>query len=383
MEPSLDLAIIGGGPAGYQAAIRAAQLGLSAALIENRELGGTCLNRGCIPTKAILHASELYREAQDFGESGLSATGLSFDYGAVTRRKNQVVSRLRQGTEQLIRANRIRLIRGAGQIADAHTVRVTSGGETSQIRAEHLLVATGSVPAKPPIPGSNLKDVATSDEMLSEAAPFYRRLLIIGGGVIGSEFAAAFSSFGCEVTIVEAKSRILPSMGRELSLSLAMILRKRGVKIHTSATVERVEAANPLRCTFAEKGVSQSVEADGILIATGRRPNTGELFLPGCTARMENGYLTVDGHFETSLPGVYAVGDAIRGTPLAHAASAEGIAAVETIAGTKPTVHLEAIPACVYTSPEIASVGLTADEAKARGIAVKIGKALPRPTRGR
>ena len=380
MEKSYDLAVIGAGPAGYEAAIRAAQLHLCVALVENRELGGTCLNRGCIPTKAILHAAELYQEAKRFDEIGLHADGLFFDYGVLTRRKNEVVTQLRTGIEQLIKSNKIDLFRGTGQIADSGTVHVTpSEGELVELKAKQILIASGSIPSLPPIPGSDLPDVVTSDGLLGSSAKFYPRLVIIGGGVIGVEFAAAMNALGSDVTVIEAMGRILPTMDRELSQSLAMLLKKRGVKIHTSASVERIESAVPLSCVFTEMGETHSVEADGILIATGRRPNTAGLFAEGCAVEMERGAIRTDEHFETSLKGVFAVGDARKGIQLAHAASAQGIAAVEHIAGETPTVHLEAIPACVYTSPEIASVGLTADEAKEQGIEVKTGKSLTGP----
>ncbi len=380
MEKSYDLAVIGAGPAGYEAAIRAAQLHLSVALVEDRELGGTCLNRGCIPTKTILHTAELYQEAKRFDEIGLHADGVSFDYGALTHRKDEVVTRLRSGIEQLVKANKIDLLSGTGQIVNAHTVRVTPpDAQPVELTAEHILIAAGSVPSRPPIPGSDLPEVVTSDELLGPDAKFYPRLVIIGGGVIGAEFAAAMNNLGSDVTIIEAMGRILPNMDRELSQSLAMLLKKRGVKIHTSASVERIEPGAPLSCVFTEKGESHAAEADGILIATGRRPNTAGLFAEGCTVDMERGAILTDEHFETSLKGVFAVGDARKGIQLAHAASAQGIAAVEYLAGHTPTVHLEAIPSCVYTSPEIASVGLTADEAKEQGIEVKTGKSLTGP----
>lgn len=377
MANSYGLVILGGGPAGYEAAIRASQLGISAALVESREVGGTCLNRGCIPTKTILHAAELYREAKSFGEFGLSMENLSFDYAAVTKRKDDVVVRLRSGIEQLLKANRVDVYHGTGALLGGKTVRVSAtDAEPVLLQAERILIAVGSVPAKPPIPGSDLPGVVTSDGLLGESGIFYPRLVIIGGGVIGMEFAAAFSSLGSEVTVLEALPRVLPLLDREFSQNLSMILKKRGVSIHTQATVERISQGGPLACTFTEKGESRTVEADGILIATGRKPNTANLFPSDCGIAVDRGYLSVDEHFETALPGVYAVGDAIRGAQLAHAASAQAVAAVEHMAGLKPEIHLEAIPSCVYTEPEIASVGLTADEAKGRNLEVKIGKAL-------
>ncbi|QAT49161.1 dihydrolipoyl dehydrogenase [Caproiciproducens sp. NJN-50] len=375
MEKAYDLAVIGGGPAGYEAAIRASQLGLSTALIENREVGGTCLNRGCIPTKSILHSSGLYREAKRFGEIGLSADGLSFDFSAVMQRKNAVVAELRGGIEQLLHANAVDLYRGKGTLQKAGVIAVTDESGSQEIHTARILLAVGCVPAVPPIPGADLPGVVTSDGLL-ELNAFPRRLVIVGGGVIGAEFATAFSDLGCEVTVIEAMQRILPTMDREISQSLSMILKKRGVQIHTSSLVEKITEGAPLSCTFTEKGTERSVEADCILISVGRKPNITGLFAEGLDIKMEKGFLATNGHHETSLPGVFAVGDVAGGIQLAHAASAQGIEAVEFMAQGEEPVRSRAVPACVYTSPEIACAGLTADEAKQQGLEVTVGKAL-------
>jgi len=375
MEKQYDLAVIGGGPAGYEAAIRAAQLGLSTALIENREAGGTCLNRGCIPTKTILHTAELRREAKQFGELGLPGETPSIDYAVLLHRKEQVVSQLRDGIERLLRANGVDCFNGRGTLQNAGTVSVTDQAGTREIHAGKILLATGCVPAVPPIPGSDLPGVVTSDGLLAlENLP--RRLVIIGGGVIGAEFATAFSDLGCEVTIIEALPRILSTMDREISQNLSMILKKRGVQIHTSSRVEKIAEGSPLTCLFTEKESEKTAEADCVLISVGRRPNTMGLLAPGLELRTEKGFLLTDRHHETTLPGVFAAGDVTGGIQLAHAASAQGIEAVEYLAnGTEP-LSSRTIPACVYTSPEIASAGLTEEEAKKEGIDVTVGKAL-------
>ncbi|MVB11239.1 Dihydrolipoyl dehydrogenase [Caprobacter fermentans] len=375
MEKKYDLAVIGGGPAGYEAAIRAARLGFSVALIEARNMGGTCLNRGCIPTKAILHSSGLYREAKEFGEIGLAADGLSFDFGAILRRKNQVVAELRAGIEKLLKANGVGCFEGRGFLESAERITVTGSSGTQELRADRILLATGCAPSVPPIPGAELPGVVTSDGLLElDALP--RRLVIIGGGVIGAEFATAFSDLGCEVTIVEAMPRILPTMDREISQSLSMILKKRGVRVHSSAKVEQIAGDSPLVCRFTEKETENRAEADLVLIAVGRKPATNDLFTEGLGIKTEKGFILTDGHHETSLPGVFAVGDVTGGIQLAHAASAQGIEAVEYMAqGTEPA-RPRAIPSCVYTSPEIACAGLCADEAKQEGIEVTVGKAL-------
>ena len=375
MEKTYDLAVIGAGPAGYEAAIRAAQLGLSVAVAESRQAGGTCLNRGCIPTKAILHSAGLYSEAKRFAEFGLAAEGLSFDYGAVARRKDKVVEQLRVGVEQLLKANGIAVFAGKGTVRGAGSVLVEGPDGAAELKAGKILIATGCVPSVPPIPGSDLPGVFTSDGLLaSETA--YRRLVVIGGGVIGAEFATAFTDFGCEVIVLEALPRLLSNMDRELSQNLAMILRKRGVSVHTGALVERISGSAPLVCAYTEKGEAKTVEADGILIATGRRPDTAGLFAPGVEVQTAKGFLLTDGNHETSLPGVFAVGDVTGGIQLAHAASAQGIEAAEYLAKGKPPLRPRSVPSCVYTSPEIACAGLTADEAKAEGTEVTVGKAL-------
>lgn len=375
MEKKYDLAVVGGGPAGYEAAIRAAQLGFSTALIENREMGGTCLNRGCIPTKAVLRSSGLYRQMKRCGEIGLSVGEISFDFAAVMQRKNQVVLKLRGGIESLLRANGVDCYNGRGTLQGAGLVTAAEPSGTREIHAGRVLLAAGCVPSVPPIPGASLPGVVTSDGLL-ELGSFPRRLVIIGGGVIGMEFAAAFSDFGCEVTVVEAMPRILPNMDRELSQNLSMILKRRGVKIHTSSRVEKIVKDAPLSCVFTEKGTEQSAAADTVLISVGRRPNTEGLLAGGLNLQMERGFLKTGANHETSLPGVFAAGDVTGGIQLAHAASAQGIEAVEFMAGAAEPARLRAVPACVYTCPEIACAGLSADEAKQRGMEVTVGKAL-------
>ena len=374
-----QLIVIGAGPGGYEAAIRAAQLGLTTALIERRDVGGTCLNRGCIPTKAMLHSAQLYREAANFELFGLHTENTSFDWAKVHQRKNDVVVKLRTGIEQLIKANKIDFFNNSASILGKNDVQLDQG---EVIRGENILIATGSVPARPPIPGLDLPNVVTSDELLddphfTQADSLAKEILIIGGGVIGVEFASVFSSFGCHVTIVEAMERILPTMDREISQSLNMVLKKRGVSIHTGAMVEKLEQdENGLVCHFTEKGKAQAVPAQQVLVAIGRRPNTQGLFAEGFEVACERGRIVTDENFRTSVDSIYAIGDVTSKIQLAHMASAQGICAVHTIAGQKPPIHLRYVPGCIYTDPEIASVGITEDEAKQQGIPVKKGKFL-------
>lgn len=374
-----QLIVIGAGPGGYEAAIRAAQLGLTTALIERRDVGGTCLNRGCIPTKAMLHSAQLYREAANFELFGLHTENTSFDWAKVHQRKNDVVVKLRTGIEQLIKANKIDFFNNSASISGKNDVQLDQG---EVIRGENILIATGSVPARPPIPGLDLPNVVTSDELLddphfTQADSLAKEILIIGGGVIGVEFASVFSSFGCHVTIVEAMERILPTMDREISQSLNMVLKKRGVSIHTGAMVEKLEQdENGLVCHFTEKGKAQAVPAQQVLVAIGRRPNTQGLFAEGFEVACERGRIVTDENFRTSADSIYAIGDVTSKIQLAHMASAQGICAVHTIAGQKPPIDLRYVPGCIYTDPEIASVGITEDEAKQQGIPVKKGKFL-------
>ena len=374
-----QLIVIGAGPGGYEAANRAAQLGLTTALIERRDVGGTCLNRGCIPTKAMLHSAQLYREAANFELFGLHTENTSFDWAKVHQRKNDVVVKLRTGIEQLIKANKIDFFNNSASILGKNDVQLDQG---EVIRGENILIATGSVPARPPIPGLDLPNVVTSDELLddphfTQADSLAKEILIIGGGVIGVEFASVFSSFGCHVTIVEAMERILPTMDREISQSLNMVLKKRGVSIHTGAMVEKLEQdENGLVCHFTEKGKAQAVPAQQVLVAIGRRPNTQGLFAEGFEVACERGRIVTDENFRTSVDSIYAIGDVTSKIQLAHMASAQGICAVHTIAGQKPPIDLRYVPGCIYTDPEIASVGITEDEAKQQGIPVKKGKFL-------
>lgn len=374
-----QLIVIGAGPGGYEAAIRAAQLGLTTALIERRDVGGTCLNRGCIPTKAMLHSAQLYREAANFELFGLHTENTSFDWAKVHQRKNDVVVKLRTGIEQLIKANKIDFFNNSASILGKNDVQLDQG---EVIRGENILIATGSVPARPPIPGLDLPNVVTSDELLddphfTQADSLAKEILIIGGGVIGVEFASVFSSFGCHVTIVEAMERILPTMDREISQSLNMVLKKRGVSIHTGAMVEKLEQdENGLVCHFTEKGKAQAVPAQQVLVAIGRRPNIQGLFAEGFEVACERGRIVTDENFRTSVDSIYAIGDVTSKIQLAHMASAQGICAVHTIAGQKPPIDLRYVPGCIYTDPEIASIGITEDEAKQQGIPVKKGKFL-------
>lgn len=373
-----DVIVVGGGPGGYECAIRLAQYGKKVALVEKDLLGGTCLNRGCIPTKTILHTAELYREAKNGGAFGLATEGLRVDYAALRVRKEQVAGQLRDGIAGLLKANGIALLAGTGYIPAPRAVEVTApAGEKTVYTAGNLVVAVGSRPVLLPIPGAELPGVYTSDQMLAEL-PQLDRLTIIGGGVIGVELASAYCSLGTQVTILEAADRILPLMDREISQHLGLALKKQGVQIFAGAQVTGIERAEAgLRCSFSTaKGGEAAADGDAVLLSVGRRPNTDSLFHPDLKVSMDRGRVVTDGQMRAA-EGLFVIGDAAAGYPqLAHVASAQGLAAAAAIAGEAFETDLSLVPSCVYTSPEIAAVGLSEAEAKSQGLAVRTGKFL-------
>lgn len=373
---TFDLIVIGAGPGGYPAAIKAAKLGLKTAIIESREAGGTCLNRGCIPTKAMIHAAEVLESAKTGERFGILADNVRYDYGKILDYKNEVSAGLRQGVEQLLAANGVTMIKGLASIEKDKTVTVVSGEERTCYGAENVLIATGSKPLVLPIEGMDLPGVMTSDDVF-QMQDVPESMIIIGGGVISVEFATVFQALGAKVTIVEALPRILPGMDKEISQNLKMILKKRGVEIYTGAFVQKVEReGDGFACIFTEKEKEHRISADALLSAVGRAANTDGLLGEGTTLNIERGRILVDEEFRTSMDGVYAIGDVIPGIQLAHSASAQGIYVAERLAGKEPEVNLSIIPGCVYTSPEIAGVGMTEEEAKEKGISVEIGKVM-------
>ena len=307
-----ELIVIGGGPGGCAAALRAAQGGLSVALFEPRQVGGTCLNRGCVPTKALLHGA-----------------GPGCDWPALAAEVERVVSTLRAGQEKQLRAAGVELIPYRAVVTGPHTVE--AGGAAYE--AAHILVAAGSEPALPPIPGLDTPGVVTSDGLLSDLRPL-DRLAIIGGGVIGVELACVWAAAGARVTILEAAPRLLPTLERELGQSLAAQLRQDGVEVFTGAGVTGV-APGPA-VAFTHRGEAYRLEADAVLVATGRRPATGGLFTGDLLPELERGFLRVDGQFRTSIPSLYAIGDAIGGAMLAHKAEAEGRFVADLLLGRPP-----------------------------------------------
>jgi len=375
-----DLVILGGGPGGYGAAEYAARLGLGVALVERDRLGGTCLNRGCVPTKAYLHTAEAVREASAFAP-GLPA---QFDRAAMLKSKNETVDTLVKGIGLLMKAGKVAVYEGQGTLLNAESpfsvqvMRRDGASETLQGRA--VLIATGSEPSRLPLPGCDNPALWTSDDLLGEAgAQPFQSLLIVGGGVIGVEMACVYARLGVAVTVVEAEKRCLPMMDLEISRSAEALLKGLGVTVLTDAHLERIDSDalhGGFTATYRKDNASGSAWAERALMATGRRPVTDGLLGEGVSLAMNRRAIAVDEHFRTSIAGVYAIGDVNGVFQLAHAAHAQGVASVSHFAGVISPINPSLVPSCVYTAPEIASVGLTQEEAKARGLEVVVGKAL-------
>lgn len=371
--------IIGAGPGGYVAAIRAAQYGLKVAVIEEDQVGGTCLNRGCVPTKALLHSSNLFAEARDnFPTLGIEAGQVSLDWKRLHDRKREIVEKNRSGVEGLLQANGVDLLRGHGKVLASGQVELTPAeGEVKTLTAESIILAAGSAPNLPGAPMFHLPGVITSDDILEGDTPQYKSLAIIGGGVIGAEFADFYASIGTEVTVIELMPRLLPLLDKELASNLNRAFKKKGIKVYTGTSASNIEECEKgLRVSLECKGKEEYIEVDAVLVAVGRHPQLDKLVADNLDLAMNGRFVQVNDKFETSLPGVYAIGDLIGGYQLAHEASAEGESVAALLAGEKPHTRLDLVPSCVYTSPEISSIGLTEEKAKEEGIAIKSAKYL-------
>jgi len=369
MAGSFDLVVIGGGPGGYVAALRAAQLGARTAIVEKDRMGGTCLVRGCIPTKALLQSSELYTMARDGAAFGLVADNVGFDWSAAQKRKGSVVDQLVKGVEGLLKAGGVTSFKGGARLAGKGVVEVAG----DRLQAKDIVIATGSAVARIPLPGAEL--TIDSDQVL-ELKEVPRRLAVIGGGVVGMEFAAMFAALGSKVTVLEMLPQVLAMVDADLVAVYSKHLSKVGGEIHTDSKVSEVVKRNgALQVRFSTGGEGGAVDADQVLLAVGRTPYTQGLDAEKAGVKLDRGRVVVDDHLRTSADGVWAIGDVIGGIMLAHVASYEGVCAVENIAGHGDRVpDYHAAPNCVYTDPEIAHVGLGEKEAKDKGIAVKVGK---------
>ena len=369
MAGSFDVVVIGGGPGGYVAALRAAQLGAKTAIVEKDRMGGTCLVRGCIPTKALLQSSELYTLAKGGQPFGLVADNIGFDWPAAQKRKASVVDQLVKGVEGLLKAGGVTSYRGAARLAGKGVVDV--GGD--QVQAKDIVIATGSAIARIPMPGAEL--TIDSDQIL-ELREVPKRLAVIGGGVVGMEFAAMFAALGSKVTVLEMLPQVLAMVDADLVNVYTKHLAGLGGEVHTDTRVGKVVKGNGgLQVQFSSGGEGGAVEADQVLLAVGRVPYTDGLDAEKAGVKLDRRRVVVDQHLHTDADGVWAIGDVIGGIMLAHVASYEGVCAVENIAGHSQRVpDYHAAPNCVYTDPEIAHVGLGEKEAKEKGVAVKVGR---------
>lgn len=365
-----DLIIIGGGPGGYVAAIRARQLGIKTTLIEKEALGGTCLNRGCIPTKAYYRNAEMLRSLSGMSDFGIDVSSWYFDLGAARLRKEKIVQALVSGVGDLLKGYGVEVIRGHASIESPG--RVLVDGEL--LEGKRILIASGSVKGQFPVPGHDLPGVLSSDDILN-LSQVPARLIIIGGGVIGMEFACIFQAFGSKVAVLEAAPNILGQLDAELVRRMNVYLKKQGIQIHTSVMVDEiVQTKDALQVRGTGKKGMMVEESDAVLLATGRRPCTSWINMEKLGIKNDRGFITVDDSFETSIPGIYAIGDVIAGPMLAHLASREGCVAVERMAGLDSRLDYDAVPSCIFTFPEIASVGLSEDQARVRGVSCRIGK---------
>ncbi len=378
-ENSFDVVIIGGGPGGYVAAIRAAQLGLKTACVEKRgSLGGTCLNVGCIPSKALLSASHHYHAAaHQLGAFGIKVGKVEIDVAGMMGHKDKVVSDNTKGIEFLFKKNKVTYVVGAGEITAPGQVTVTGKDGARTLEAKHIVIATGSEVT--PLPGVAIDEeviVSSTGALALPRTP--KHLVVIGGGVIGLELGTVWGRLGAKVTVVEFLDRILPFNDGEVSKLMQRILGKQGMsfKLGTKVTkVERKGKTASLTVEPAGGGDPETIEADCVLVAIGRKPHTDGLGLDKVgVSRDKRGFVQIDGHFRTNVPGIYAIGDVVGGAMLAHKAEEEGVALAEILAGQHGHVNYDAIPAVVYTWPEVASVGRTEEQLKADGVAYKAGK---------
>ena len=379
-DTQYDLVIIGGGPGGYVCAIRAAQLGLKTACVEKRgALGGTCLNVGCIPSKALLQSSHLYEEAtRGFAAHGIKVNGAAVDLPTMMGRKDKVVTDLTKGVEFLFNKNKVAYIKGAARLLGANKISVAANGAAGQtIEAKNIVIATGSEVM--PLPGVEIDEqqIVTSTGALT-LAKVPGHMVVVGGGYIGLEMGSVWRRLGAKVTVVEFLDRIVPGMDGEIAKQFQRILTKQGMtfRLGTKVTAaKKAKAGVTLTLEPAAGGKAETLDADVVLVAIGRRPYTNGLGLEAAGVAIDNkGRITTDRHFRTNVPGIYAIGDVIAGPMLAHKAEEEGVAVAEILAGQAGHVNYETVPGIVYTWPEVATVGKSEEELKAANVAYKVGK---------
>ena len=367
------ITVIGAGPGGYVAAIRGAQLKNEVTLIEKDELGGTCLNRGCIPTKSLIQSANVYWEAKNSSIFGVNTTGVTLDFSVVTKRKEKVVKQLVNGVQFLMKKNKIRVVKGVGTIIDPKTVKII--GSNEEIKSDSIIIATGSVPSSISVDGIDGNGVINSNEIL-QIQELPSSMAIIGGGVIGIEFAQIMQRMGVSVSVMEMMPQILPTEDADMALMFESILRKDGIEIFTGVTVKKIETANKSKkLTFTTKEGANLKVVEKVLVAVGRSPETNDLGLEKLGINMDKKFIAVNEKMQTNIPGIYAIGDVVGGIMLAHLASHEGRCAAENASGIVTNINYGAVPRCIYTSPEIGCVGLTEAQAREKyGSDVVIGR---------
>ena len=372
-----DITVIGGGPGGYVAAIKAAKMGASVVLIEKDTLGGTCLNRGCIPTKALVRSAEVYDELKDAEAYGLSIGEAYVNMDKVIERKNSIVKKLTSGVSCLIRKNNIRLIAGSGKLVNKNTVLAETADKSIEIECKNIILATGSEAVYLPIPGADSNNVLTSTEIL-DLKTLPSKLAIIGGGVIGMEFAFIFASFGVEVFVVEYLDNVLQMLDQDVIDEIKTAAKKKGIKLYTSSRVEEIldtEDNNSI-LRFTKDGVAKYISVDKVLMSVGRKPYLDGLDIEAAGVELNDNKkgIKVNDKMQTNIENIYAIGDLTNIMQLAHVASHQGIIAVENIMGQDKDMDYSAIPSAIFTHPEIATVGLTEKEAKSKGMNIEVGK---------
>jgi len=371
----IDVVIIGGGAGGHVAAIKAVHLGLNVVLVEKDKLGGVCLNEGCIPTKTLVATAEVLNNIRRAREFGIKVDNYSFDFPAIMERKNRIIQRLLLNLEQLMKANQIRVIKGEGQIVGPGTVKVNAAGKRENIFTKNIIIATGSKAVKPTIGGIDLEGVINSEEALS-LKQLPSKITIIGAGVIGIEFACIFKALGVEVSVVEMLPMILPPIDEEIAQRLTRILERKGIGIFTNCKVKEIKkGSHNLEVLVSTTDGERISKTEKVLLAAGRVPELVNIAVQRLGIELdESKAIKVNEKMETNIPGIYAIGDVVGGAMLAHVASREGIVAVENISGKKVKMDYRVVPNCVFSIPEVASVGLTEPQARKENSNIKVSK---------
>ena len=368
-----DIGIIGGGPGGYVAAIKAAQLGGTVCLIEKGEWGGTCLNRGCIPTKTLFAVANLATQVQEASDFGVHLNGeATIDYTQVLAHKTSVIQQLEGGIAKLLQANKVDVFKGTAELTDKNTILVhKSDGSTEQLHAKNIIIATGSEPAEPPVFEIDEDQVLTTTGILN-LTELPESLLIVGGGVSGCEFASIFNALGCRVTILELLPTILATEDTQVIRHTQLFMKRKGITIHTGAKLTHVKKSDEQVTAVLESG--EELSAQKMLVSIGRRYNTEGIGLEKVGVRTDGGKIAVDAQMQTNVPGIYSVGDVASRYLLAHVASTEGKVAAQNCLGHSVEMDYQVIPWCVFTLPEIGHAGMTEEEATAEGYELKIGR---------